>query len=170
MARMAHDLANSCWYFWRIYTIGWSLTTQLRVQMFKQGDTSSRQKMGDSFFQRILWQTQESTSSYRFYFKVDRTTYVLLKTGTTDFKNSPPFQTGMFLCDNHLNVFNSLTLKQVFCKTKTFRFSVQSIKNESVLFPYNAALSKANVKTNWMGSIEYTCQKELVFATDYFFF
>ena len=56
------------------------------------------------------------------------------------------------------NVFNTLTLKQVFLKTKAFlklreyRFLVESTMNESAAFPYKTALSKANVKTNWMGS------------------
>ena len=72
------------------------------------------------------------------------------------------------------NVFNILTLKQVFQKTKTFhkkleyRFLVQSTTNESATFPYETALSKANVKINWMGSTKLTYQKELTFFTDYF--
>ena len=45
-----------------------------------------------------------------------------------------------------LNVFSTLTLKQVFLKTKTFlkkleySFLPQSITNESATFPYKTAL------------------------------
>ena len=43
---------------------------------------------------------------------------VLLKSGTRDFQNGPPFEKiGMFSCDNHwqlFNVFNNLILKQIF--------------------------------------------------------
>ena len=52
-----------------------------------------------------------------------------------------------------LNVFNTLTLKQIFWKTKTFfkkleyRFLVESTKIENASFPYKTAISEANVKT-----------------------
>ena len=55
-----------------------------------------------------------------------------------------------------LNVFNTLTLKQIFWKTKTFfkkldnDFLVESTEN--ALFPYKAVKSEANVKTNRMVS------------------
>ena len=42
------------------------------------------------------------------------------------------------------------------------------IKN--VTFPYKAALSEANVKTNTMGSKKWAYQKELSFASNYFIF
>ena len=51
------------------------------------------------------------------------------------------------------NVFNTLTLKQIFWKTKTFfkkleyRFLVESTKIENASFPYKTAISEANVKT-----------------------
>ena len=57
-----------------------------------------------------------------------------------------------------LNVFNILTLKKIFGKTKTFfkkleyRFLVESKKIENASFPYKTALSEANVKTNGMVS------------------
>ena len=50
-----------------------------------------------------------------------------------------------------LNVFNTLTLKQVFWKTKTFfkkleyRFLIESTKIGNSTFPYK---TKTNVKTN----------------------
>ena len=53
-----------------------------------------------------------------------------------------------------LNVFITLTLKQVFWKTKTFfeklqyRLLVECITIENKKSPYKTALSKANVKMN----------------------
>ena len=55
-----------------------------------------------------------------------------------------------------LNVFNTLILKQIFWKTKTFfkkledRFLAESAKTESASFPYKTAISEDNVKTNRM--------------------
>ena len=75
-----------------------------------------------------------------------------------------------------LNVFNTLTLKQTFCKTKTFfkkleyRFLVESTKIENASFPYKTALSKTNVKTNRTESAQWTNQKERSFASNYFIF
>ena len=49
------------------------------------------------------------------------------------------------------NVFNTLTLKQIFWKTKTFfkkleyGFLGESTKIENALFPYKRAISEANV-------------------------
>ena len=51
-----------------------------------------------------------------------------------------------------LNVFNILTLKQIFCETKTFfkkleyRFLLESIKIKNASVPYKTALSESNVK------------------------
>ena len=51
-----------------------------------------------------------------------------------------------------LNVFNTLTLKKVFCKKKTFfrkldfRFLVESTKIEIAIFSYKTVLPEANVK------------------------
>ena len=74
-----------------------------------------------------------------------------------------------------LNVFNNLTLKSVFWRTKTFfkklenRFLVESYKTEKVLFSYKPAIAEANVKTNRMVSTKWTFQKEWSFASHYFF-
>ena len=84
----------------------------------------------------------------------------------------------MFLCESIeiLNVFNASTLKEIFWKIKNilkkleYHFLIQSTTNESATFPYKNALSKANVKTNWMGSLEGTYNKKHTFATDYFTF
>ena len=59
-----------------------------------------------------------------------------------------------------LNVFNTLTLKQIFWKTKTFfkkleyRFLVESTKIENASFPYKSAIPELNVKTNRMITIQ----------------
>ena len=55
-----------------------------------------------------------------------------------------------------LNVFNTLTLIQIFWKTKTFFkkleycFLVESTKIENASFPYKTTISEVNVKTNGM--------------------
>ena len=60
------------------------------------------------------------------------------------------------LCDyvKILNVFNTLTLKRIFLKTKTFfkkledRFLVESTAIENASLSYKTAISEVNVKTN----------------------
>ena len=75
-----------------------------------------------------------------------------------------------------LNVCNTLTLKQILRKTKTFfkklkyRFLVESTKIENALFSYKSAISEANVKTNRMVSTKWTYHKERIFASNYFIF
>ena len=74
------------------------------------------------------------------------------------------------------NVFKTLTLKQNFGKTKTFRknledhFLLESNKIENATYLYKTALSEANVKTNRMGGIKWTYRKERSYATSYFIF
>ena len=74
------------------------------------------------------------------------------------------------------NVFNTLTLKQIFWKTKTFfkkleyRFLVESTKIENASFPYKTAISEANVKTNRMVTTKWTYHKERSFASNCFIF
>ena len=74
------------------------------------------------------------------------------------------------------NVFNTLTLKQIFWKTKTFfkkleyRFLVEATKIEITPFPFKTALSEANVKTNRMATTKWTYHKEWSFASNYFIF
>ena len=60
-----------------------------------------------------------------------------------------------------LNDFNTLTLKQIFWKIKTFLkkleycFLVESTEIENGIFPYKTALRKANIKINRMGSTKW---------------
>ena len=75
-----------------------------------------------------------------------------------------------------LNVFNTLTLIQIFWKTKTFfkklkyRFLVETVKIENASFPFKTALPEANVKTKRMATTKQTYYKEWSFATNYFIF
>ena len=71
-----------------------------------------------------------------------------------------------------LNDFNTLTLKYIFWKTQTlfkkleYNFLVESTKIGNITFPYKTALSEANVKTNRMGSANWTYHKEQSFASN----
>ena len=74
-----------------------------------------------------------------------------------------------------LNVFNALTLKNIFWKTRTFfkkwayRFLDESTKIANAIFPYKTALSEANVKTKW-GVQNAPITKNEVFASIYLIF
>ena len=74
-----------------------------------------------------------------------------------------------------LNVFNTLTLFQIFWKTKTFfqkleyRFLVETTKIENT-FQFKTALLEANVKTNRMVTTKWTYYKEGSFASNRFIF
>ena len=83
----------------------------------------------------------------------------------------------MLLCDSQWNVFNTLILKQIFWKTKTFykkleyhRFLVKATKIENTSFAFKTALSEANVKTNRMAITKWTYYKEWSFASNYLIF
>ena len=71
-----------------------------------------------------------------------------------------------------LNVFNALTLKKKFWKTKTFfknvehRFIVESTKIENASFPYKTTVSEANVKTNRIVSAKWAYHKEWSFCQE----
>ena len=82
----------------------------------------------------------------------------------------------MFLCDNQWNVFNTLTLKQIFWKTKAFfkkleyHFLIESTKIEDTSFPYKTVMPEANAKTNRMMSTNWIYHKERSFASNYFIY
>ena len=75
-----------------------------------------------------------------------------------------------------LNVFNTLTLKQISFKTKTFfkkleyGFLVQSIKIENASFLYKTVMPEINLKTNKIVSTKWTYHKERHFVSNYFIF
>ena len=64
------------------------------------------------------------------------------------------------------NVFNTLTLKQIFWKMETFfkkleyHFLVETSKIENTLFPFKTALSEVNRKTNRMATIKWAYHKQ----------
>ena len=69
-----------------------------------------------------------------------------------------------------LNVFNVVTLKQIFevtLKKLEYCFLLDITKTENALFPCITALSKAIVKTNRMGSTKCIYHKEQFFASNY---
>ena len=113
-----------------------------------------------------------------FILKPTERAQVLLKSGTRDFLNSPPFERSacFYVTISENFVFNILTLKQIFWKTKAFlkkleyRFLVETTKIQNTLFPFKTALSEANVKTNRMATIEWTYHKEWSFASNYLIF
>ena len=76
---------------------------------------------------------------------------------------------------NILKVFNTLALKQIFWKTKSFfkkleyRFLVESTKIENASFRYKTATSEAHVKTNRIVTTKWTFPKERSFASILFF-
>ena len=117
--------------------------------------------------------TLENTFSWRFHFEAYRK--------TIGFSKKRIFKIALRLRGRHvfmwqsvkiLNVFNTLTLKQIFWKTKTFfkkleyRFLVESTKIENASFPYKTAISEANVKTNKIVTIKWHYQKEWSFASN----
>ena len=74
------------------------------------------------------------------------------------------------------NVFNTLTSKQIFWKTKNlfqnleYRFLVEATKIENTSFSSKTALPEANVKTNRMATTRWTYHKEWSFASNYLIF
>ena len=75
-----------------------------------------------------------------------------------------------------LNIFSTLTLKQIFLKTKTFFkklehcFLVERTKIEKASFPYKTAMSDANVKINRMVTTKWAYHRKWSFASNYFIF
>ena len=75
-----------------------------------------------------------------------------------------------------LSIFSTLTLKQIFLKTKTFFkklehcFLVERTKIEKASFPYETAKSEANVTTNRMVTTKWAYHRKQGFTSNYFFF
>ena len=76
-----------------------------------------------------------------------------------------------------MNVFNTLTLKQIFWEKKSFfkkleyYVLVESTKTVNASFPYKTeAISEANVKANRMVSTKWAYHKERSFASNYYIF
>ena len=68
-----------------------------------------------------------------------------------------------------LNIFSTLTLKQIFCKTQNFfkkleyRFLDENTKIENATFSCKTALSGANVQTSTLGSTKWVYHKDRSF-------
>ena len=122
--------------------------------------------------------TFENAFSESFHFKATRKSIGSSKKSVLGI-----FKIALRLRDRHVfmsqsvkvsNVFNTLTLKQIFWKTKTFfkkleyRFLVETTKIENTSFPFKTALSEANVKTNRIATTKWTYHKEWSFASSYF--
>ena len=83
-----------------------------------------------------------------------------------------------FMCQSMeiLNVFNILTLKQVFWKAKIlfkkldYHLLAGSAKTERETFPWKTALSEANVKTNRMATTKWSYNKQWRFSVTNLFF
>ena len=92
------------------------------------------------------------------------------------------FKIALRLSDWHVfmsqsvKVLKTLTLKQIFWKTRTFlktldyRFFVETTKIENTSFPVKTAQSETYVKTNRIATTKWTYLKEWNFASYYFFF
>ena len=69
-----------------------------------------------------------------------------------------------------LNDFNTLTLKQIFRKTKSFfknleyRFLVESTKIENVSFLCKSSISGTNVRTDRVMGVGWTYRRERSFS------
>ena len=122
--------------------------------------------------------TLENAFFRGFVLKPTERAYILLKNGTRAFQNSPLFKRPScfyVIISGSFEQF-TLTLKQIFWKTKTFftkleyRFLAESTKTGNTLFRYKTVTSKANVKTNRMVSKTLTYHKERSFANNYFSF
>ena len=105
---------------------------------------------------------------------------VFLKNGTRDSQNSPPFERSacfyMWRSVKILNIFSTLTSKQIFQKTKTFlkkleySFSAERTKIKKASFPYKTAISVTNVQKNRMVTTQWAYHRERSFARNYFIF
>ena len=85
------------------------------------------------------------------------------------------WEIGKFLHDNQWKFWifsNTLTLRQIFWKVKTFfiKFSccflVEGAKIENALFPYKTTISEFNVKTQRMVSTKWTYYNKRSFASN----
>ena len=108
-------------------------------------------------FRRSVPLTPESYFSSRFHFKANRKrigySIVILKNGTRDFQNTPPFKISACFhvtISGNFERFQNFNLKIDFLKNKNlfkYSFLVKSTKIENAPFPYKTAISEANVKT-----------------------
>ena len=79
---------------------------------------------------------------------------ILLKNGTRDFQNSPPFVRSA--CGNFERFQTDFLENENFFQQLECRFLVESTKIESASFPYKTTISETNGKTNRMVSTKWT--------------
>ena len=100
--------------------------------------------------------------------------FVLIKTSSEN-EDQSSLQ-DVFIKTNVYWVFSTLTLNQIFLKTKFFftkleyRFLVECITIEKGSFPYKTAISEANVETNRIVTTKWAYHRELSFTSNYFIF
>ena len=77
---------------------------------------------------------------------------------------------GNFEQIKYFNLKKDFLENETFFKKLEYRFLVESTKIQNASFPYKAAISEANVKTNRMVSTKWTYHKERGCASNYFIF
>ena len=143
----------------------------------KKMNCCSLQQISTVKFELAFVFSQENGLSYRFHFKPKRKSISSSKKIVLGIS-----KIALILRDWHvfmwqpqeiLNIFYTLTLKQILWNTKTFfkkklehRFLIQSSKIKKTTFPYKTVLSEGNGKTNRMGSTKWTYRKKYNFASN----
>ena len=130
-----------------------------------------RENLGSFLFQP--WKTLFLRD---FILKPSERALILLKNGTRDFQNNPPFErpacfyvtiSGNFERFQYLNFeTNFLENENLFPKKLEYRFLVESTKIGNASFPYKTVISEAYVKTNRMVRTKWTHYKERSFVSN----
>ena len=131
-------------------------------------------------FELVFVLTLENAFSQTFHFKANKKSTILLENDARDFQSSPPFKrsacfyettSGSFERFQYFNFETSfLENEKLFSKNGSIFFQLKILRLKTHSFPYKAALSEANVKTNRMMSTKWTYHKEWIFASNYFIF
>ena len=121
--------------------------------------------------QNLSWPLSEHSKTLLlqvFILKPTEGASILLKNGTRDFQNSPPFKrlVCFYVITSESFQRFQLTLKQIFGKRKPFfkkleyHFLAETTKIKNTPFPFKTALSEANLKTNRiMATTKWTYHK-----------
>ena len=129
-------------------------------------------------FDLVFVLTQENAFYQSFQFKANRISVGSSKKRYQGFSKQPSFwEIGMFLCANHwkLLTFSILQLCNKFLENenhfqKNWSTIFQLKVPENASFPYKAAISEANVKTNRMRVQNGPITKNGVFSVTNLFF
>ena len=110
-----------------------------------------------------------------FILKPTERAYVLLKNGTRDFQNSPPFERSAcfyvsisesFKRFQYFNFETNFLENENLLQKLEYLLLVEATKIENTSFPFKTALSEANVKTCRMATTKRTYHKEWSFASN----